>query len=240
MLQTPEVLYSIVVPCYNPPAGWAENLLNHLRGYGLPDHELELVLINDGSKINFTEKDTDYLQQNLLNTQFILLEKNSGKGNAVRRGASAARGKYLIYTDIEHPYTVESVKRVMEALWQGADIAAGSRNERYFSSLPPLRYLVSRSLITFNQFILRLPTPDTQCGLKGMNRRGKEVLFQTTIDGFLFDLEFIRTAHRLKLQVVAVPVELRPEIRLTTHILKNILKETINFIKIIFHGRAHR
>ena len=39
--------------------------------------------------------------------------------------------------------------------------------------------------------VLSMPVTDTQCGLKGFNKKGREKFLATTINRYLFDFEFI-------------------------------------------------
>ena len=91
---------------------------------------------------------------------------------------------------------------------------------------------ISKFLRLIVRTFLRIPTDDTQCGLKGFTRKGKEIFMQTTIDRYLFDLEFIFIAARKKAVLKTVQVELREGIQLS-HMRWNILlQEFGNFLKI--------
>ena len=79
---------------------------------------------------------------------------------------------------------------------------------------------------------LRIPTDDTQCGLKGFNAKGKEVFLQTSIDRYLFDLEFVFLSARKKLTLKKVVVELRPGIELSYMRWGVLMQEFGNFLKI--------
>ena len=63
--------------------------------------------------------------------------------------------------------------------------------------------------------LLRIPTDDTQCGLKGFNQVGREVFLSTTIQRYLFDLEFIFLAAQKNLRIATEEVQLRPDVILS-------------------------
>ena len=65
-----------------------------------------------------------------------------------------------------------------------------------------------------------------------MNQKGKDIFLQTSIDRYLFDLEFIFLSARNKLNIKTVEVELRPEIVLSKMNWKILLQEFGNFLKI--------
>lgn len=163
---------------------------------------------------------------------FISYTENQGKGYALRKGVEAAKGDYIVYTDIDLPYTHESFLKVMEALKQGNDVVVGIRSEEYYTHLPKSRVYISKFLRSLIRFFLRIPTDDTQCGLKGFNQKGREVFLSTTINRHLFDLEFVFLSARKKLKIKTVEVELRPEVVLSQMNWKILLQEFGNFLKI--------
>ncbi|MBK9190506.1 MAG: hypothetical protein IPM77_02840 [Crocinitomicaceae bacterium] len=81
---------------------------------------------------------------------------------------------------------------------------------------------------------LRLPTDDSQCGIKGFNKKGADVFLDTKIDRFLFDLEFIKLASKRKLNVQIAEVELKPNIVFSKVSFKILFRESLNFLKVLF------
>ena len=81
---------------------------------------------------------------------------------------------------------------------------------------------------------LRLPTSDSQCGLKCFDKKGKEVFLSTQIDRFLFDLEFLVLASKkADLSISTVAVELREGVKFSRVGWQILLTEAINFLKIL-------
>ncbi len=223
---------TIILPSYNPVSNWINTIRNSfddVSSLGL----IEFIIVNDGSNKNF---DHDELQSYLTSNSsihFINYTVNRGKGYALREGVSQAKGKFIIYTDIDFPYTHKSLIEIYSALKdERADIAIGVRGEEYYTHLSKSRVRISKLLRWFIKIFLRIPTDDTQCGLKGMNQKGKAVFLQTTIDRYLFDLEFIFLCARKKLTIKTVEVELRPEIVLSRMNWTILLQEFGNFLKI--------
>lgn len=226
------VSLSIVLPCYNPVAGWADNVVDSFNRIKQQIPNCELILVNDGSP----NIDTNILQNIGSKTSDLTVLSyvtNQGKGYALRHGVSAARGELIIYTDIDFPYTHHSFLKIYESLTQQqADVAMGVRGEAYYTHLPQARVHISKLLRWFIKTFLRIPTDDTQCGLKGFNQKGKAVFLQTTINRYLFDMEFIFIAARKKLNIKTVEVDLRPEVELSTMNSKILIQEFGNFLKI--------
>lgn len=219
---------SIVLPCYNPLPDWVEIIRRHAALAQQNYSNVEIIVVNDGSRPNIH----DQAVESIPGVRLIKYETNRGKGYALRQGAQAATGEYIIYTDIDFPYTNESFDKIFEALKAGNDVAIGIRGEEYYAHLPASRVRISKFLRSLIRFFLRIPTDDTQCGLKGFNQKGKEVFLQTTINRYLFDLEFVFLSARKKLNIKTVEVELRPEITLSQMNWKVLLQEFGNFLKI--------
>ncbi|HWB62373.1 MAG TPA: glycosyltransferase, partial [Chitinophagales bacterium] len=158
---------------------------------------------------------------------------NYGKGHALREGVKRELGQIVIYTDIDFPYTHASLVSIYNTLQSGnCDVAIGIRGEEYYTHLPKARVRISKFLRLLIRGLLRIPTDDTQCGLKGFNQNGKEVFLQTEIERYLFDLEFIFLSARKKLLIKTIPVQLRPGVELSSMRWKILLQESGNFLKI--------
>ena len=231
------ILLSIVVPCYNPAPGWRENILSnyaHICGY---EQYTELIIVNDGSFKNFDAEATKKFFGAYDKIKIISYEKNRGKGFALRTGVASSSGELVIYTDVDFPYTKESLRSVYNALKDGRyNIVPGNRSEEYYRHLPPSRVRISHFLRFLIRTFLRIPTDDTQCGLKGFDQAGKQVFLSTSIDRFLFDLEFIFLSARKGLSIKPVDVELREGFELSTMPWKVLLQESGNFAKIFLLG----
>lgn len=224
---------SIVLPCYNPSGDWQLTVLEGFRGIqnqlGIP---MELLLVNDGSTGGFDEATVQrfFAQQPAI--KLVTYTVNRGKGHALRQGVQQATGELVIYTDVDFPYTQASFVEVYNQLLQGNDIAMGVRNSDYYTHLPAARVRVSKTLRWFIRTMLHIPTDDTQCGLKGFNEKGKDVFLSTTIDRYLFDLEFVFLAARKKLRIAKVPVTLREGVQLSKMNWQILSQEFGNFLKI--------
>ncbi len=195
-------------------------------------HSVELIIVNDGSTEQTLFDELKNLNSKIIFTPLAYAE-NRGKGFALRHGVNKAKAEFIIYTDVDLPYTHESFLKVYSALKNdNADVAIGIRGEEYYNHLPKTRVRISKILRWFIKKFLRIPTDDTQCGLKGFNQKGKEIFLQTTINRYLFDLEFIFLAAKNNLNIKTVEVDLRSDVQLSTMSSKILLQEFGNFLKI--------
>ena len=154
---------------------------------------------------------------------------NRGKGYALRKGVDFSAADYQLVTDADFPYTIESMRRIVATLLERGGIAAGNRDTAYYEKVPFSRRLLSRSLRWLLRNVLRQPIGDSQCGLKGFDEAGKKIFLETTIDRFLFDLEFLMLADG-RVPVTPVPVELRAGVTFSKVGWKILATEGRNFL----------
>lgn len=202
--QTPEL--SIVIPAYNeseriiPTIGAVAYAVSNM---GIP---WEMIISDDGSKDDTVEQ---VEKLNLANLTVVKAPKNMGKGNAVRQGMLAARGKYRLFTDADNSSPIEELSKLMSALEKGSAVAIGSRGlaESEVVGKSGLRALMSTVLNGIVKLGLRLPFADTQCGFKLFTDESATALFGAqTIVGFSFDLEILYLARRKGFQVSEIPI----------------------------------
>lgn len=230
----------IILPCYNPAPQWVEHILTGYAGIKaeLQDVDIRVILVNDGSRKQIDQKDIDTLREAIASFQYISYAQNRGKGFALREGVRISDADVTIYTDVDLPYTTGSFITLYKVLRSGnTDIAAGIKDATYYAHVPPFRRFISKLLRTCTSAILRLKVSDTQCGLKGFNAKGRTVFLQTTIDRYLFDLEFIFLASRNRtVQIKPIEIALRDNVQFSSMRMGILIQESGNFLKILFRS----
>jgi len=219
-----------------PPVNWTDNVVNEYRQLEKNIEEpIELILVQDGADNRINEHDINFLIENIPSFRFIQYNINKGKGYAIRQGVSHAIGDIIIYTDIDFPYTLQSIIAIYAALKSNQyDIAVGVKNKDYYSHVPRSRRIVSKYLKWLIGVFLSMPITDTQCGLKGFRNKVKPLFLITSINRYLFDLEFIRNSFKEKYRVIAIPIELKNKIHFRQLNYRILFPEIINFIKLLF------
>lgn len=228
----------VIVPCYNPPPDWEEALAQRFDVFRAAVAgrfgSVSLTVVNDGSPRNATPEHFERLKQLLPGASNIVsYTENRGKGHALRQGVRASESDFLLVTDADFPYTIESMVRVAEVLLERGGIAAGNRDTAYYDRVPMFRRWLSKALRWVLRWVLRQPVDDSQCGLKAFDHKGKAVFLKTTIDRFLFDLEFLMLANG-RVSVTPVPVQLRDGVVFSKVGLSVLMTEGRNFLKLLF------
>lgn len=232
---------SLILPCYKPQRGWEETVV---REYALfknaVNEDVELVIVFDGQSEEVTEATISQLKQQVSGIMVISYPTNKGKGYATRKGVASASGEIMLYTDVDFPYDTASMVKVYEKLRdKECDIAVGIKNEDYYEHVPMARRTISKGLRLFTGMLLSMPITDTQCGLKGFRLNAKEAFLQTTIDRYLFDLEFIYKSYRSKkYSVLPIPVRLKEGIKFRKMNYRILLPEMMNFLKLLINRKS--
>lgn len=203
-----------------------EKLLNNV--------EIVWILVNDGSSQKFEEEAIQLIDKSIGHFQFISLAKNKGKGFATRYGAQQLEALSYMYTDIDFPYKNEDFVKVYKSILEGNDLVLAVRSAQYYEQISKGRTWISQRFKSIVALLFKIPTTDTQAGLKGLSRAGRAVLLETTVDRYLFDLELVKLAAKKKLKISEVAVHLKEGITLSDVSYKILFTELINLIKILF------
>jgi len=234
----------IVLPCYNPLEDWVDTVIERVGEIqsSLSDYHFHCTVVNDGSSRVVSDEDADRLRKALPGFDWISYTQNRGKGYALRQGVAKTTSDIILYTDIDLPYKMESMLDCLRQIIDGkADLCVAVRNESYYQRLPSRRRYLSKSLRSLNRTLLGLKTSDTQGGLKVFNKKARNHFLATTIERYLFDLEFVYLCSRDK-NIVVLPVEsdMRDTIEISKMPLSVLGKEGMNFLRLITIGRLRR
>ena len=233
----------LVHPIYNPKPGWAAELWHYFEEFYQPisdSFDVTVHLINDGSSQGISPEEIQFLSERIPNFIYLPLEKNVGKGAALREGMRNCTSELIIYTDFDYPYLVQNMWDMLHKLNAGThDIVVGVRDEQYYDQLPLRRMIFSLSLKIMNYvFFPKLKVKDTQSGLKGFNQRGKSIFLKTQIAAFLFDMEFLVLASKVAdIKIDWIYLHVREGVVFSGMRFKTILTEVGNFLAIWFRKK---
>lgn len=223
----------IILPCFNPQKDWATIVVDAFKMIESDAKNWipNLIIVNDGSTQEVNENDIIYIQESIPSLKWISYQKNKGKGFALRKGVEESSSDFIILTDIDFPYTHQSLMSLVKVLIKkDSDVIAGERSNKYYEHTPYTRKIISKFLKSIVKDFLKIKVTDTQCGLKGMTKEMGSLFLSTNINRYLFDIEFLWLAGK-KHKVVAIPVKLKDNIVFSKMNLKILLIEGFNFIR---------
>ncbi|XP_064265051.1 dolichyl-phosphate beta-glucosyltransferase [Passer domesticus] len=213
---------SVVVPSYNE-----ENRLPLMMDEALdylekrqkqdPSFTYEVIVVNDGSKDQTAKVAKEYCKKyGSDKVRVISLEKNRGKGGAVRTGVFSSRGKTILMADADGATKFADIEKVEEGLknlqpWpEGMAISCGSRAHLEKDSIAKRSYFRTLLMYGFHflvWFLCVKEIRDTQCGFKLLTREAALQTFSNLhIERWAFDVELLYIAQRLKIPIAEVAV----------------------------------
>jgi glycosyltransferase involved in cell wall biosynthesis len=203
------VFLSIVVPVFNDVKNIKSNLKLLTSEVSQVFRQYEIIVVSDGS---FDGTSDAILAMDIPRIVPIILEKNQGKGAALKRGFEHASGQYVMFIDggMEiHPREIKIFLGLM--FLYDADMVVGSKRHPqstvyypfYRKFLSYLYQLLVRSLFKVN-------ITDTQVGIKMFRSEVlKDVVPHLQIRTYGFDLEVLALAAKMgHTKILEAPVRL--------------------------------
>ncbi|KDQ61453.1 glycosyltransferase family 2 protein [Jaapia argillacea MUCL 33604] len=215
---------TVVIPAFNETSrmpSMLESTINHLsQPHIKKSRKYEILIVDDGSSDGTSELAlklavTKYGESDI---RVVKLEKNLGKGGAVRHGMMHGRGKRLLMVDADGASRFED----LESLWKSMDtlspddtkpaITIGSRAHLVKTEAVVKRSLLRNILMYGLHTVLRVVgvghIRDTQCGFKLFNRPAAVRLFPAQhLTTWIFDVELLLLAKQMGIPVAEVPIE---------------------------------
>jgi dolichol-phosphate mannosyltransferase len=160
------------MPAYNERANLESTVPATLDALAAITPSHELVVVDDGSQdgsVDLLKK----LQHDCPRLRVIRHRRNLGKSQALTSGFEAASGDVVVLIDADGQDDPTEIKRLIDALDDGADLVTGRRKERND------RFIKRRTSQLYNAVTARftgVPGRDFNSGLKAMRRPVAEAL----------------------------------------------------------------
>tara|TARA_B100001121_G_scaffold305666_1_gene323568 strand:- start:255 stop:941 length:687 start_codon:yes stop_codon:yes gene_type:complete len=175
---------SIVIPCFNEVKTIEKILLNIKKFY---INEKEIIIVDDGSTDGTKEVLQNLKDKNEI--KLIFLDKNYGKGFALKTGFKEASGEIVITQDADLEYDPRDYEKLLIPFKESdADVVYGSRflgarynRLHYFS-----HYLANKILTFLCNVVTNLNMTDMETGYKVFK---KEVINSIEINEKSFGVE---------------------------------------------------
>jgi dolichyl-phosphate beta-glucosyltransferase len=210
---------TIVIPAYNEENAIRAGKLAQVAVWlKQQPFESELILVDDQSSDATAELASAILADT--EADRVVRIQHAGKAAAVIAGIRAAKGDWVLFSDMDQATPITEAPRLLAALEQGCDIAAGSRGV-VRKGAPLGRYIISWGQVALKWVLLGLHITDTQCGFKAFTRTAALAIIDRlvvyapqrlgTVNGPSvtsgFDVEFLLVGQRMGYRTCEVPVQ---------------------------------
>lgn len=241
------IFLSVVIPNYNEQTNLERGVLDALQAYlAKQTYPWEVVISDDGSTDQSPVIIKDFVKTH---SHFrFLAGPHAGKPFALRAGIKAARGQYVLLTDMDQSTPIQELAKLLPHTKTGFRVVIGSRSLRRTNS-SPLRQLASLVFPLIRRAILLPRIKDTQCGFKLIETKLTLDLFSRLrifgrvgdVRGWkvtAYDVEMLYLARKLGVSIKEVRVNWRDE---DTSIDKrrNFIKESLEMLFEIMRVRAN-
>ncbi|XP_010252124.1 PREDICTED: dolichyl-phosphate beta-glucosyltransferase-like isoform X2 [Nelumbo nucifera] len=233
-----EKYISLIIPAYNEEhrlPGALSETMNYLQQRAAKDKSFsyEVVIVDDGSVDGTKRVAFGFVRRYTIeNVRVILLGRNHGKGEAIRRGMLHSRGELLLMLDADGATKINDLEKLenqirREAknelkLRDGVDSGSVSR----ISDIPIVAFgsrahLEEKALATrkwYRNFLMKgfhavvLLTAgrgirDTQCGFKMFTRAAARKLFSNIrLKRWCFDVELVYLCKHFGIRMIEISV----------------------------------
>lgn len=213
---------SVIVPSYNEEERLPTMLDETIefleeRCSTVKSYKYEIIVVDDGSKDKTSEVACNYTEKyGSEKVRVLTLEKNKGKGGAVRLGMLSSRGKYLLMADADAATRFSDICKLeieidkLEEQKNLSAIVVGSRSHLEETSIANRSLFRTFLMKGFHLLVWLLcvrTVKDTQCGFKLFNRKAAFATFLNLhVERWAFDVELLYIAESLKIPISEVAV----------------------------------
>lgn len=187
----------MIIPAYNEE----RRIGNVLKG--IPDFVDEVIVVDDGSSDGTSKVAME------LGATVIRLNKNSGKGAAMREGLKISTGDIIVFMDADGQHNPKEIYRLVKPIVEGrADLVIGrriiTRGKRPMSR--KISNFITTRLITLKT---RKKILDTQSGFRAIRREFVPVIES---DRYEVETEVLIKAIKKGARILEVPISTRYDV----------------------------
>lgn len=234
----PEKYISLIIPAFNEEhrlPGALDETMNYLQQRAAKDKSFsyEVVIVDDGSADGTKSVAFDFVRRYKVdNLRVILLGRNHGKGEAIRKGMLHSRGELLLMLDADGATKVNDLEKLESQIHAVArkefhfgdasasdsslrisDIpiaAFGSRAHLEENALATRKWYRNFLMKGFHVVVLLTAGPgirDTQCGFKMFTRAAAQKLFTNIrLKRWCFDVELVYLCKHFGIPIAEMSV----------------------------------
>ena len=173
MPQENSINLSIIVPVFNEEQYLLRLFLDLKKFFNQTD--IEIIFVNDGS-YDESKNILERLKKDpyLFKFKLINLEKNFGKGKAVKQGLKNSVGNYILLQDADLELDIKDSKEIYDIITNDDNIKCIFGSRYLSGKLKKHNYFINKIVGKFNTFLFNVlfgqSLTDIHCGLKIFHR----------------------------------------------------------------------
>ncbi len=212
--------FSIVIPAKNEEQGLAVFLPRLRELYP----QVPIIVVDDGS----TDGTRTVCEE--AGVQVLRQPYSKGNGAAIKAGALAAKGDYIVFMDGDGQHNPEDIERLLELLAAGYDLVVGARSGRGMQA-SIARWSANAFYNRLASWMVNRRIEDLTSGFRAVNRRKFLGFLYLLPNGFSYPTTSTMAFFRAGYSVGFVPIEVTQRLG-KSHI--NVLRDGVRFFLIIF------
>ena len=225
---------SIVIPAYNEEDRLKKTLPKILDYFGEQKYSKEIIIANDGSSDGTAKFIQKKAKKNKI-LKLVDLEKNQGKGAALRHGFAKSKGAWVLFMDAD----LSTPLNELDKFWEFTDdynIIIGSRKMSGANVTKRQSFLRENLGKVFTWLTNTLATKglsDVTCGFKLFEGdKGRKIFSLGVINDWSFDSEILFLAQKFDYSIKEVPVKWENDPRTKVNMLKDGINAFLGLLKI--------
>ena len=212
--------FSIVIPAKDEEQGLTITLPKLRQLYP----EAEIIVVNDGSQ----DGTVSVCEEN--NVAVISHPYSKGNGAAIKSGARAATGDYIVFMDGDGQHDPDDVARLLAKLDQGYDMVVGARGGRD-DQANLARWSANSLYNMLASWMVNRKIDDLTSGFRAVNRKKFMSFLYLLPNGFSYPTTSTMAFFRAGYSVGFVPIKVSQRLG-KSHI--SVLRDGVRFFLIIF------
>lgn len=194
---------SVVLPVFNERGHLTEEVTRIRAALEASSSSFEIIVVDDGS----TDGSSDEARQ-IGGIRLIQFSRNRGTGAARKAGTRAARGRVVVWTDVDMTYPNDEIPRLVKEL-EGYDQVVGARTTEQ-GTAKALRVPAKWFIRKLASYLSQTAIPDLNSGFRAFRRDVGAQFLHLLPDGFscvsTMTLSFLSNGYSVK----HVPIDYRP------------------------------
>lgn len=202
-------ILSIIIPCFNE-FKTLKKCIENVLAIESEDLLLEIIIVDDASTDGSLSV-AEALRNTYSNVTVLKLDKNQGKGAAIRTGVQKARGDFVAIQDADLEYDPQDLKRLVIPLIKNeADVVLGSRflSPGYHRVLYYWHSLGNNILTLMSNMFTDLNLTDVECGYKVFKRKIIQAI-KTEENRFGFEPEIVAKIAHMRVRIFEIGISYR-------------------------------